>query len=463
MPTSIPYTEESYQLLHEGAIVLAEVEGNGMAVDVEYIHAATKQSKIHIAEKLVELEQTEVMKAWRRTYRNKTNLNSGDQLGHVLFNVMQFPAPKKTEGDKYSTDDDTLSEVDDPFVDIYLSQKKLNKAINTNLKGILREVVNGRIHCFFNLHSTLTYRSSSDSFNFQNLPVRDPVIAQLIRGAFTASKGNQIVEVDINGAEVVVAACYHKDPVMIEYILDPKKDMHRDTAMELFSLPQTEITKAIRHAAKNQFVFPQFYGDWYMDCAPALWKSAGKLLTASGKPLRDHLARNGMATLGTMDMKSRPVAGTFEYRVQQTEQAFWGKRFKKYAQWKKDWVNEYKTKGYIETLTGFICQGFMKKNEVINYPVQGSAFHCLLWSLIRIVNRELKRRNMKSLVVGQIHDSIVGDIVPAELDDYLGICQRVMTVLVVRRYPWLIVPMKIEAEVAPVGGSWADKEKYEIK
>lgn len=462
----LPYTKDSYELLHQGAIALAEIECNGMAVDTSYIHKATLRANKKIEEKRAELETTDVMKEWRKAYRRKTNINSTDQLAHVLFNVMGMPKPANTtQGGKVATDEETLTDYDNSFVNDYLELKKLSKAVNTNLKGVLREVVNGRVHCFFNLGSTVSYRSSSDSFNFQNLPIRDPVIGKLIRRIFIPSPGRQIVEIDFSGAEVIVAACYHKDPVMIEYITTDGKDMHRDTAMDLFGLPEAEVTKEIRFIAKSFFVFAEFYGDWYKQLSPKLWKAMkfpSELCTTSGVPLRQHLANIGIKELGECDPSKTPRDGTFEQRVQKTEKVFWFDRFKIYSQWKKEWIELYRSRGWMETFTGFICQGYIEKNQIINYPIQGSSFHCLLWSLVRLVRIELVKRNMKTLIVGQIHDSIVADVVPEELDDYLDICQKVMTVKLSRRWPWLIIPMKVEVEVAPVGASWAEKKKHKM-
>ena len=69
---------------------------------------------------------------------------------------------------------------------------------------------------------------------------------------------------------------------------------------------------------------------------------------------------------------------------------------------------------------------------------------------------------MKSLIVGQIHDSIVGDVHRKERRNYLEICKQVMTIDVRKHWPWIIVPLSIEAEVAPVGGSWYEKKEVKI-
>lgn len=467
----IPYDPQAYQLLHEGTLALAQVEANGMRLDVDYLKEAIRRTEIKINHMESRLESSDVYETWSHTFRDGMNLNSSEQLGKVLFDVMKFPAPEITEGGKYKTDEEALAKVDHPFVKDLLEIRKLQKASGTYLKGLLREQVDGFIHPFFNLHLALTYRSSSEAPNFQNIPVRDKLIKRLVRRAFIAREGRQLGEIDISGAEVRVAACYHKDPTMIDYILDPSKDMHRDMAQECFLLSKDEIGstksdpgKTIRYCGKNMFVFPQFYGDWYQDCARSLWEAIEKfgLKTAQGVPLRQHLAEKGYKSLGALDPQQQPNPGTFELLLQKVERNFWEKRFPTYNLWKKDWFEAYRKLGYFKTLTGFICQGFMKRNEAINYPVQGSAFHCLLWSLIRLLRYELPRRKMQTVIVGQIHDSIVADIVPSERDEFLGLVYEVMTKLLQKHWPWLIVPLEIEAEVAPVGGSWADKEEVKI-
>ncbi len=95
-----------------------------------------------------------------------------------------------------------------------------------------------------------------------------------------------------------------------------------------------------------------------------------------------------------------------------------------------------------------------------NYAVQGSAFHCLLWSVTRI-NDILTKRGMKSKIVGQIHDSCVADVHIDELDDYMKIARKVMTKDVMREFPWLIVPLAAECDISPPNGSWGDKRAVE--
>lgn len=458
----IPYDPSAYQLFHDGAIALAQVEANGLRIDEEYLSRAIKKTGRRIKRLKKRLDSYEVMKAWRKRFKTKTNLNSGPQLATILFDVMDYEyTGALTKTGKHKTDEDTLALVNDPFVADFLEIKKLDRALTTNLYGIQKYVVNGFVHPSFNLNLVTTFRSSSDSPNFQNIPVRNPKIKKLVRRAVCARHGFHLVEVDYGGVEVRVAACYHKDPTMIRYINDPTKDMHRDMAMECFMLPAKEITKGIRHLGKNQFVFPQFYGDWWQSCAGNLWNSAAKEKTVSGVPLLDHLKSKGIRSLGLQDRRGKTKKGTFEHHIKKVERNFWGKRFAIYAEWKKEWYAEYVDQGWFKTLTGFICKGYMSRNDVINYGVQGDAFHCLLQALIWL-QQEITKRGMKTVLTGQIHDSIMADVPPEELELFLRLCQRIMVKRLMRRWPWLIVPLIIEAEVTPVGGSWVDKQVIPI-
>jgi len=177
--------------------------------------------------------------------------------------------------------------------------------------------------------------------------------------------------------------------------------------------------------------------------------------------LYSHLESMGIYELGDCNPEQQPRARTFEKHIQEVEYDFWNKRFRVYNQWKKDWWKAYLDKGYFETLTGFYIAGNLDRKQTINYPVQGSAFHWLLWSLIRI-QRIMNKHKMKSLIIGQIHDSIVADIYKRELKDYLEIVKQVIYEDIRKHWSWIIVPLIVEAEVAPINKSWYEKKEIQI-
>lgn len=292
--------------------------------------------------------------------------------------------------------------------------------------------------------------------NFQNIPTRDKEIKKLIRTAFIPRDGRQILELDFKGIEVSTAYMYHLDPTMKAYLLDPTKDMHRDMAMQLYILGPDEWNKPCRQGAKNKFVFPEFYGSYWKNVGADLWKYAAlnKLRVGKkedGPTIFEHLKQHGI-----------PDLDAFLKHVEKIENHFWNERFSVYTQWKEDWIADYYKRGYFDSYTGFRYTGIMRRNEIINYAIQGSASHCLLWCLTQL-QKWLERKNMKSLIIGQIHDSMVIDVVPAELDAVLTQVQLLVCRKLPMRFKWITIPLTIEAEIAPVDAPWLEKAETDIK
>lgn len=224
---------------------------------------------------------------------------------------------------------------------------------------------------------------------------------------------------------------------------------------------------ASKNCAKNMFVFPEFYGSYFVQCAPNLWSAMSKhKLDVDGIPMQEWLKDHGIKKLGEKESnyntgRIKTKKGTFYDHIRNVEEDFWGNRFKVYSAWKKRWYEKYLSNGGFHTLTGFTHEGYLKRNDVINYPVQGSAFHCLLWTLTEL-NSYLVKNRMKSLIVGQIHDSIVGDVHLDELDDYIATARWLMTEALLDHWKWINVPIDVEIDVTPPGGSWYEKKPLEV-
>jgi len=451
------------ELLHKGSLCLSKVEANGIKIDEAYLNSALASTAKRIKQNEETLRHSKEYKVWRKNFGDKTNLGSHAQLAEVFFKVLGHKGETYTAADNLKSDENAFAHIDSPFLKAYFENEKLKKVNGTYLKGLKRETIDGLLHPMFDLHTARTFRSSSSHPNFQNIPIRDPAIAKIIRQAFIPRENHVLVEFDYSGLEVRIAACYNKDPNLIGYIKDSTKDMHRDSAAECFKCKPKQVSKIMRYCAKNMFVFPEFYGSYYKQCAPNLWEACDVHNLTIGKlSAREHLRKKGIRTLGDCEnYKAKPKKGTFEHHIQQVEEFLWKSRFHIYADWKKTWYADYLKRGWIETLTGFRIEGIYSRNDIINYPIQGSAFHCLLWSLIEL-QRQLEKRKMRSLIVGQIHDSIVGDVHIKELDDYLALTKKIMQKKIRKAWKWIIVPLEAEAEACGLGESWYDKKEVEM-
>lgn len=453
---------EALSLLMQGAIAMSRIERTGLRIDVPYLDQAIKDTKQRILDMEEGIRKTDEYKAWSKHYGSDMSFGSPAQLGHVIFDIMGHKRNPMMKGN----DVDAFEHVQTPFVKDYFNIKRLDHALTTNLMGIKKEVVNGRVHPDFPLNFAVSYRGSSRNPNFQNQPIRNKEISQIVRSCVIPDEGDYLLEADYGAQEVRVATCYNNDPKLISYILGGG-DMHKDRALELFMLTEEELGPTsgkavgadIRYVAKNKFVFPQFYGSVASQCAPDLWDAISlmDLKTATGQSLYSHLTSKGIKKLGACDFEQEPRKGTFEYHVREVERRMWEECFAVYHQWKKDWWTKYQKQGYFESLTGFVYNGVFRRNQVLSYSIQGSAFHCLLWSIIEI-QKELIRKKMKTKCVLQVHDSLMLSVPRNELQDVVEMFSRIAVKEVAKHYTWINIPLQVEYDLAEK--NWYSKVSY---
>jgi len=237
-------------------------------------------------------------------------------------------------------------------------------------------------------------------------------------------------------------ACYNKDPTLIKFITE-EHDMHREIASQLVLKEPNDINKKERYVAKNGFVFPTFYGSYYKNTGVQIWNEL---------PIETitHLKTKGIRNVD--DMISH---------VKDVEDDFWFNRFPVAYEYKEKVLSEYDKNGYVDLKTGFRCYGPMTRNQILNCPVQGSAFHCLLWTFTRLTKR-LEKLKMDTKLIGQIHDATVPDILPEEEEEFDYLIWLYGTQKIREYWDWLIVPLGIEKSISKVDGNWSEMEEVGI-
>lgn len=466
-------TSDALNLLMKGSEAFLRIQQNGIRIDLPYCEHQHRILGRNIERAEKSLLEFEEIKIWRNKYKDKFNLGSTKQLADILYNEFKYTPPKMTEKGNPSLDAESLDTIDIPMVKHLVSIRKMEKMRNTYLASIIRETVDGYLHPFFQLHLVRTFRSSSSEPNFQNLPIRDKEMGKIIRKALRPRKGRRLLGADYGKIEVHGAAWYHKDPVMLQYLNDPTKDMHRDMAAEIYCVTADLVSKDMRYSAKNGFVFPQFYGDYWKSCAKGLWDNITtlKLVTKEGIPVKDVLKKTKI-TWTYWDREARVERKktsyitnleAFEQHVKQVEDRFWNQTFTRFTEWKEEQYDFYLKHGYVDLITGFRCHGPMSKNQALNVPVQGPAFHCMLWSCIElIVNERIKQEGLTGLVVGQIHDELVADVPDEEVEDFVLLLNQVMTKDIREAWPFIITPIDIEVKVTEVDGNWFETKGFPI-
>lgn len=224
--------------------ILAEMKQRGISLDTKYLEKFSKQ--LH-----KEIEQLET-----KIYEHagtEFNINSPKQLGEVLFDTLELKIKnaKKTAGGQRSTKESELEKLRDehPIISEILRYRELQKIASTYVDSLPKEVgEDGRVHSTLLQTGTTTGRMASKDPNLQNIPVRTEE-GRLVRRAFVAEKGYQLVAIDYSQIELRIAAMLSEDPAMID-IFSRGEDVHTGVAVRVFKVDAEAVTGNMRRKAK---------------------------------------------------------------------------------------------------------------------------------------------------------------------------------------------------------------------
>ena len=224
------------------SMVLYRMEEAGFRVDTDFIAALGKKYEAEIAQ---------CRQSVYDACGTEFNLNSPKQLGEVLFERLMLPHGKKTKNG-WSTSADVLEGLQDiapEVIEPLLRYRQLVKLNGTYVEGLTRLTdTGGRIHSFFDQTATATGRISSSEPNLQNIPVRTAE-GKEIRRAFLPKAGWVLVDADYSQIELRLMAHFSGDAALVE-AFQSGQDVHARTASEIFDVPLSEVTPALRSNAK---------------------------------------------------------------------------------------------------------------------------------------------------------------------------------------------------------------------
>ncbi len=432
-----------YYLFHDGALALSESEDCGINISSDFYAQQKKDLQKEASEIEKEIMESQYVKMFSRKFGRKPLISSPDDLRIIFFDLMGNEVKKRTaKKQQAAVTEEVLSKMDNPLASKILQMRKVEKIVSTYIEQFEREAYENKLNPLFDLNTTETGRSSSQRPNLQNIPKRNKKAKQAARSGIIPSPGFQLVEADFGSLEVRIMACHTKDPALIKYIEDKTTDMHRDQACDCFFLTPDQVPKNVRGIAKGDFVFAQFYGDWFKTCAANLWEDSKEERLLDGTMVHDHLAKHGC-----------PDLAAYENHIKGVEDRFWA-RLRVSKEWRDAVVEKYKKTGYVESMSGFRRVGYLRRNQIMNAPVQGDAFHCLLWAYVKL-NELRKKQNWHSKIIGQIHDAVLFDADPKELPFLLPLIKRVMTKDILTAFPWISVPLEVEIEVGDIDAPWS--------
>jgi DNA polymerase-1 len=392
--------------------VLATMELEGVHLDVPFY----KELEVEFSKQIEEIE-AEVIKV----SGDKVNLRSPKQVGELLFEKLQLPVIRKTKTG-YSTDAEVLTELVSlnlsPIPEFLLRYREVEKLLSTYVKT-LPAIINpstGKIHTHFQPSNAATGRLSSDNPNLQNIPVRTENGRKLRKG-FIPSQGRTLLSADYSQVELRLLAHFSQDKSMLEAFHNDL-DIHRQTASEVFEVPLDQVTKDQRSSAKA-INFGLMYGQTSFGLSQALRISQGE----AKKYITSYF------------QKFHSV--------------------KSYLDGLKELAEET---GYAETMFGRRRAlpdikstnrqiKAMAERVAINSPIQGTAADIIKLAMINIQDL-IYQRKLASRMILQVHDELIFDVVPEELE--------LMQVLVVEQMEGAVklsVPLRVDVGI---GNNWYD-------
>lgn len=366
---------------------LYDMENAGVKVEAEALKVYGDQ----LGTRIVDLEK-EIYELAGEEF----NINSPKQLGVILFEKLGMPHAKKTKTG-YSTAADVLDKLapDYPIVAKILEYRQLAKLKSTYADGLAVFIGNdGRIHGKFNQTVTATGRLSSTEPNLQNIPVRME-LGRLIRKVFVPKEGCVFVDADYSQIELRILAHCSGDEQLIQAYREAR-DIHRMTASQVFHTPFDEVTDLQRRNAKAVN-----FGIVY-----------------------------GISSFGL----SQDLSITRKEAAQYIEHYF--ETYPGIKKFLDDSVEHAKEKGYAVTLFGrrrpvpeLKSSNFMQRNfgerVAMNAPIQGTAADIIKIAMIG-VSEEMKKRNMKSRLILQVHDELLIEAEESEVDEVKAILKDKM-------------------------------------
>ena len=365
---------------------LASMEMAGIKMNAE----ALKEYGNALAVKIAELEERIYEQAGE-----KFNINSPKQLGVILFEKMQLPGSKKTKTG-YSTSADVLEKLapEQPIIRDILEYRTLAKLKSTYADGLLTCLdADGRVRSTFQQTVTATGRLSSTDPNLQNIPIRME-LGRLIRKVFVPQDGYVFVDADYSQIELRLLAHMSGDEVLIN-AYNEAQDIHRLTASQVFHIPFDKVTDLQRRNAKAVN-----FGIVYGISSYGLSED----LSISPKEAKKYIDHYFETYPKIKDFLDGTVAKAKEEGCVRT---LYNRRRP---------IPELSSSNFMQRSFG--------ERIAMNSPLQGTAADIMKIAMIR-VDRRL--RGMKSRILLQVHDELLIETAPEELEAVKQILQEEMT------------------------------------
>jgi DNA polymerase-1 len=392
--------------------VLAQMEQLGIRVDPKQLRVLSGQLDTDIQRLSAEIYELA---------GKPFNINSPVQLGKILFEELNLPAPVKYgKGKSISTAADVLEGLaaEHEIARKVLEYRQLSKLKGTYIDALpeLIDPKTGRVHTTFNQTGAATGRLSSSNPNLQNIPIRT-ALGREIRAAFVPREGWKLVVADYSQIELRLLAHMSHDPVLVD-AFSRGEDIHTRTAAEVFRVPPLMVTSEMRRNAKA-VNFGIVYGQTPFGLAASLG--------IDRKEAEEYIRTYFELHAGVKKFIAKTIA---EVRESGFAPTLFGR---------KRPIPDMHTRNPN-------ARSFAERTAV-NTPLQGTAADLIKLAMIRI-DEILRREKLETKMLLQVHDELLFESPPGEAERVSKMVKREMETV-----HKLDVPLIVDVGI---GDNWRD-------
>lgn len=431
-----------YERLYRATSTLVLAQMKGALPSKPVAQELDQQLQKRIETVRARLRATREVRRFSQVARRTFNPDSAKDVVILMRDIL-----KRDEGwvdevrlGKYSTKEEVLSSMpadEVPSAPLIVELRSLSTIHATFVTPIVTGAIiwdDGKLHTTYKQTWTRTGRLSSEDPNLQNFPKRK---WSEVRRVIVASPNHRICSFDFGAIEACVIAMASEDARLVEALWN-QYDIHMDWTLRFLDHDPDLVTvwapvfnmdpygdfdeelfkRKLRGEIKNKWVFPQFFGSHYKNCARNM-------------QVRERLA-------------------------EEMANEFWNE-FSGVRRWQDRMIRSYQRQGYVTNLLGSRRRyAPLSHNEIINTPIQGTASDIVIDAMNRCSEYADAYDYPPLQPMLNIHDDLTFEIPTESLE---ADCMKIIDIMLACDFPFINVPLVIEGSV---GKNWADQEEFGI-
>lgn len=400
-------------------MVLTQLQG--IPVDQKMVRKFDREYSKRLTKIESSISSMKISRKFKKMKGHEFRPSANEDVKYMMRDILGIHGRRRSG---YSVDEKFLSEIDHPIARKVLKWRKANKVHSTYVVPFREDsphVYRGSIiHPIISTTRTRTWRTSSEDPNVQNQPKRDDD-AKRVRAQIKPGGDRRIVSFDYGQIQARNIAMESLDQALIKAFWD-RYDIHDDWMRKILkaypkwipggfkAIKDEKVRDKYRHRAKNQWVFPSFFG-------------------ARAETLAGYLN----------------IPDTISIDLQEE---FWD-MFPSIKQWQDNLVDSYYECGYVTGLSGFRRRAPISPTELINAPIQADEVLIVCDAMARL--SELDPERLQACM--EIHDDLIFNWPKDQVDRN---AEEVIREMLNVPFKWAhVVPIVVDMSV---GIDWASME-----